>query len=139
MLATVTSMVYPEVKVKTEEIDVTCTATPVLLQVKSDMSYDLCDPSPSPLQVKVKTKGDKTDLSAGSDEAWNPVQQKALEKALKQFPKGTDQRWDKIARAVPDKTKVRMTMVMIVTVMMMIVLFIRQVVYHCHFLLISNF
>ena len=34
------------------------------------------------------------------------MQQKALEKALKQFPKGTDQRWDKIANAVPSKTKV---------------------------------
>lgn len=57
-------------------------------------------------KVKVKTKGEaKCDLSAGSDEVWSPVQQKALEKALKLFPKGTDQRWDKIARAVPEKEK----------------------------------
>lgn len=61
---------------------------------------------PGTFQVKVKTKAEKTDLAAGSDEMWNPTQQKALEKALKQNPKGTDQRWDKIARAVPDKTKV---------------------------------
>lgn len=57
-------------------------------------------------QVKVKTRAEKTDLAAGSDEAWNTIQQKALEKALKQFPKGTDQRWDRIAKAVPEKTKV---------------------------------
>lgn len=57
------------------------------------------------VKVKVKTKAEKLDLSAGSDEMWNPIQQKALEKALKLNPKGTDQRWDKIARAVPDKTK----------------------------------
>lgn len=61
-------------------------------------------------QVKVKTKAEKTDLAAGSDEMWSPTQQKALEKALKQNPKGTDQRWDKIARAVPDKTKVNVSL-----------------------------
>lgn len=54
----------------------------------------------------MKTKAEKVDLSGGSDEMWNLIQQKALEKALKQHPKGTDQRWDKIARCVPDKSKV---------------------------------
>lgn len=63
------------------------------------------DESVPVVKVKVKTKAEKVDLSGGSDEMWNPVQQKVLEKALKQFPKGTDQRWDKIAKAVPDKTK----------------------------------
>ena len=64
----------------------------------------------------MKTKGERGDLAAGSDEAWNPVQQKALEKALKLFPKGTDQRWDKIARAVPEKGKVVVVVVMMITV-----------------------
>ncbi|KAK4287031.1 hypothetical protein Pmani_039888 [Petrolisthes manimaculis] len=57
------------------------------------------------VKVKVKTKAEKVDLSGGSDEMWNVIQQKALEKALKQYPKGTDQRWDKIARSVPEKSK----------------------------------
>ncbi|CAL4141614.1 unnamed protein product, partial [Meganyctiphanes norvegica] len=57
------------------------------------------------VKEKVKTKAEKLDMSAGSDEAWTTVQQKALEKALKQNPKGTDQRWEKIARLVPDKAK----------------------------------
>ncbi|KAK7019716.1 DnaJ subfamily C member 1 [Halocaridina rubra] len=56
-------------------------------------------------KVKVKTKAEKSDMTAGCDEMWTPVQHKALEKALKQFPKGTDQRWDRIAKVVPEKTK----------------------------------
>jgi DnaJ family protein C protein 1 len=36
---------------------------------------------------------------------WNQVQQKALELALTQFPKGTIDRWDRIAKCVPSKTK----------------------------------
>ncbi|XP_045599144.2 uncharacterized protein F54F2.9 [Procambarus clarkii] len=73
-----------------------------LMQKPSQIESDETLPE---VKVKVKTKAEKTDLAAGSDEMWNPTQQKALEKALKQNPKGTDQRWDKIARAVPDKTK----------------------------------
>lgn len=58
-------------------------------------------------KVKQKTKGgDKVDINLGADELWSVIQQKSLEKALKQFPKGTDQRWDKIARFVPEKSKV---------------------------------
>ena len=38
--------------------------------------------------------------------AWTQRQQKVLEKALSLFPKGTDARWDKIADAVPGKSKV---------------------------------
>ncbi|RXG67666.1 hypothetical protein Avbf_09868 [Armadillidium vulgare] len=57
-------------------------------------------------KVKQKTKGgDKVDINLGADELWSVIQQKSLEKALKQFPKGTDQRWDKIARFVPEKSK----------------------------------
>lgn len=73
-----------------------------LAQRFSDMKYE---ESMNEVKVKVKTRAEKTDLAAGSDEAWNTIQQKALEKALKQFPKGTDQRWDRIAKAVPEKTK----------------------------------
>ncbi|XP_064470698.1 dnaJ homolog subfamily C member 1-like [Ornithodoros turicata] len=38
-------------------------------------------------------------------EEWSVAQQKCLESALQQYPKGTEERWDKIASAVPGKTK----------------------------------
>ena len=65
-------------------------------------------------QVKIKTKavkeGEKLDLSLGADEKWPLPSQRALEKALKMYPKGSDQRWDKISNCVPDKTKVIMNL-----------------------------
>lgn len=39
---------------------------------------------------------------------WTQNQQKLLELALQQFPRGTAERWDRIAKVVPGKTKVRM-------------------------------
>ncbi|KAL0268482.1 UNVERIFIED_CONTAM: hypothetical protein PYX00_010410 [Menopon gallinae] len=56
---------------------------------------------------KVKTKGGK---HAGLEEAmhekeWSQVQQKALEEALIKFPKQSAERWERIAKAVPGKTK----------------------------------
>ncbi|KAK6618284.1 hypothetical protein RUM44_002735 [Polyplax serrata] len=56
---------------------------------------------------KVKTKGGKL---AGLEEVvkvkeWNQVQQKALEEALLKFPKQSSERWEKIAKSVPGKTK----------------------------------
>lgn len=39
--------------------------------------------------------------------AWTQNQQKLLELALQQFPRGTPERWDRIAKVVPGKTKVR--------------------------------
>ncbi|KIH63642.1 Myb-like DNA-binding domain protein [Ancylostoma duodenale] len=36
---------------------------------------------------------------------WTQTEQKQLEAALQQFPKGCEERWDKIAAAVPTKTK----------------------------------
>jgi DnaJ family protein C protein 1 len=41
---------------------------------------------------------------AGQD-GWTQTQQKALEAALQQFPKGTAERWDRIASKVSGKTK----------------------------------
>lgn len=74
------------------------------------MNKNVASETPGEVQepkVKQKTKGiDKADINLGADELWSVIQQKALEKALKQFPKGTDQRWDKIARFVPEKSKV---------------------------------
>lgn len=38
---------------------------------------------------------------------WTQNQQKLLELALQQFPRGSPERWDRIAKVVPGKTKVR--------------------------------
>ncbi|XP_060228640.1 dnaJ homolog subfamily C member 1 [Meriones unguiculatus] len=43
--------------------------------------------------------------SRASEEAWTQSQQKLLELALQQYPKGTSDRWDKIAKCVPSKSK----------------------------------
>lgn len=60
-------------------------------------------------QTKIKTKtraaaGPDAEESQSSDEHWSAVQQRALERALKMLPKGTDQRWEKIAKQVPEKS-----------------------------------
>ncbi|XP_033856260.1 dnaJ homolog subfamily C member 1-like isoform X2 [Acipenser ruthenus] len=39
------------------------------------------------------------------EEVWTQNQQKLLELALQQYPKGTAERWDKIAKCVPGKSK----------------------------------
>ncbi|KAI4901155.1 hypothetical protein NFI96_022143 [Prochilodus magdalenae] len=39
------------------------------------------------------------------DDVWTQNQQKLLELALQQFPRGTAERWDRIAKVVPGKTK----------------------------------
>ena len=47
-----------------------------------------------------------TEASAASaEDAWSQGQQKALESALIQFPKGSTERWERIANKVPGKTK----------------------------------
>jgi len=60
---------------------------------------------------KVKTKGGKlkVDEGAGTDAnaQWSQPQQKALENALIKFPKGTSERWVKIAKCVPEKSMVK--------------------------------
>lgn len=41
-----------------------------------------------------------------ADEVWTQSQQKLLELALQQYPRGTAERWDRIAKVVPGKSKV---------------------------------
>lgn len=54
---------------------------------------------------KVKTRA--TENLESSDSSWTQIQQKTLENALVKFPKGsTDNRWEKISKCVPNKTKV---------------------------------
>ncbi|KAM4706295.1 dnaJ homolog subfamily C member 1 [Rhinophrynus dorsalis] len=47
----------------------------------------------------------KKDRGRVLEELWTQNQQKLLELALQQYPKGTAERWDKIAKCVPGKTK----------------------------------
>ncbi|NXW84728.1 DNJC1 protein, partial [Alopecoenas beccarii] len=47
----------------------------------------------------------KREKSRVPEELWTQNQQKLLEMALQQHPKGTSDRWDKIAKCVPGKSK----------------------------------
>ena len=71
-----------------------------------------------PVQVKdkKKTKGGKDATGANNNEEssadqssaaadWSQKEQKMLEQALGQFPKGTAERWDRIAGKVPGRSK----------------------------------
>lgn len=54
---------------------------------------------------KIKTRAPEN-LESG-DSSWTQVQQKALENSLIKYPKGsTENRWEKISKCVPKKTKV---------------------------------
>uniref|UniRef100_A0A2K5R333 DnaJ heat shock protein family (Hsp40) member C1 n=1 Tax=Cebus imitator TaxID=2715852 RepID=A0A2K5R333_CEBIM len=48
----------------------------------------------------------KKERARVAEEPWTQNQQKLLELALQQYPKGSSDRWDKIARCVPSKSKV---------------------------------
>ncbi|KAG8443244.1 hypothetical protein GDO86_011882, partial [Hymenochirus boettgeri] len=47
----------------------------------------------------------KKEQNRNLEELWTQNQQKLLELALQQYPKGTSERWDKIAKCVPGKSK----------------------------------
>ncbi|KAL6467593.1 hypothetical protein MHYP_G00232700 [Metynnis hypsauchen] len=42
---------------------------------------------------------------SASDDVWTQSQQRLLELALQQYPRGTAERWDRIAKVVPGKSK----------------------------------
>ena len=46
-----------------------------------------------------------TSTVAPVEDVWSQAQQKALESSLVQFPKGSTERWERIANKVPGKTK----------------------------------
>lgn len=57
---------------------------------------------------KKKTKGGKmgeVDAAEVEEDKWSQEQQKSLEAALSQFPKSTNERWDRIAAKVEGKSK----------------------------------
>ncbi|MFS7926793.1 putative transcription factor MYB/SANT family [Helianthus anomalus] len=56
-------------------------------------------PKPSQAAEKVEPVGSSSD-----PDAWSAVQETALVQALKTFPKETNQRWERVAAAVPGKT-----------------------------------
>lgn len=47
----------------------------------------------------------KIDTSQGDAESWSQTEQMVLETMLRQYPKGTEQRWEKIAENLSNKTK----------------------------------
>ncbi|XP_007934598.1 dnaJ homolog subfamily C member 1 [Orycteropus afer afer] len=47
----------------------------------------------------------KKERTRAAEEPWSQNQQKLLELALQQYPKGSSDRWDKIAKCVPSKSK----------------------------------
>ena len=73
------------------------------------------DFEPIEVKTKVKTRKNEPEPAAEEDhevsealaeaDNWSQSQQKALESAIKQFPKGTTERWERIANKVPGKTK----------------------------------
>ncbi|KAK9067873.1 hypothetical protein SSX86_011984 [Deinandra increscens subsp. villosa] len=68
-------------------------------------------PTPTPTQPNVvppkpSQDADKVELggSSSDQDVWSAVQETALVQALKTFPKETNQRWERVAAAVPGKT-----------------------------------
>lgn len=49
----------------------------------------------------------RKERSRATEDAWTQSQQKLLELALQQYPKGASDRWDKIAKCVPSKNKIQ--------------------------------
>ncbi len=64
------------------------------------------DPS-TVVEEEVEPPGNREKMDPS---VWTQNQQKLLELALQQFPRGTAERWDRIAKVVPGKTKVRTKM-----------------------------
>ncbi|KAJ0802445.1 putative transcription factor MYB family [Helianthus annuus] len=60
---------------------------------------DVTQPKPSQDVDKVEPVGSSSD-----QDVWSSVQETALVQALKTFPKETNQRWERVAAAVPGKT-----------------------------------
>ncbi|XP_072910744.1 dnaJ homolog subfamily C member 1 isoform X1 [Hemitrygon akajei] len=71
---------------------------------KRQRDFDNIDLEDDESDEEKKRKG-RARASEEATEMWNQNQQKLLELALQQYPKGTSERWDKIAKCVPGKTK----------------------------------
>ncbi|XP_008577661.1 PREDICTED: dnaJ homolog subfamily C member 1, partial [Galeopterus variegatus] len=62
--------------------------------------FDISEQSESSDEENQKKERTRT-----AEEPWTQNQQKLLELALQQYPRGSSDRWDKIARCVPSKSK----------------------------------
>lgn len=69
-------------------------------------SKDSSSQNEETIKIKIPADSEATnDVSSSSDaDIWSDVQEKALIQALKTFPKDTNQRWERVAAAVPGKT-----------------------------------
>lgn len=74
------------------------------LRGKRQKDFDISEQNDSSDEEKQRREG-----SRAADDVWTQSQQKLLELALQQYPKGVSDRWDKIAKCVPSKSKVRDT------------------------------
>jgi DnaJ family protein C protein 1 len=77
-------------------------------KVKQDgyrVASTVAEQEPSkPAKVKTRT------TATSAETEWSQMQQKALEVALTKYPKGANaDRWEKVAKCVPGKSKVRCT------------------------------
>ncbi|XP_032364113.1 dnaJ homolog subfamily C member 1 isoform X1 [Etheostoma spectabile] len=63
------------------------------------------DPAAAEEEEEEGTGGEGGAEPPESPAVWTQNQQKLLELALQQFPRGTGERWDRIAKTVPGKTK----------------------------------
>ncbi|KAK4834376.1 hypothetical protein QYF36_021614 [Acer negundo] len=84
-----------------EEID--GATTPQVAQVSS-AKVDIPEVSPTESDQSPGDLAAANGVSSSSDpDVWSAVQERALVQALKTFPKETNQRWERVATAVPGK------------------------------------
>ncbi|XP_074545546.1 dnaJ homolog subfamily C member 1 [Halichoeres trimaculatus] len=55
--------------------------------------------------MEEQEEAEPQEIKEKAEPTWTQNQQKLLELALQQFPRGTAERWDRIAKVVPGKTK----------------------------------
>ncbi|KAF6129761.1 DnaJ heat shock protein family (Hsp40) member C1 [Phyllostomus discolor] len=70
------------------------------LRGKRQKDFDISEQN-----VSSDEESQKKERSRATEEPWTQNQQKLLELALQQYPKGSSDRWDKIAKCVPSKSK----------------------------------
>ncbi|KAL4841483.1 hypothetical protein H8958_007054 [Nasalis larvatus] len=69
-------------------------------RARRQKDFDVAEPNESSDE-----ETQKKERARAAEEPWTQNQQKLLELALQQYPKGSSDRWDKIARCVPSKSK----------------------------------
>nr|ACJ85850.1 unknown [Medicago truncatula] len=62
---------------------------------------------PTPVPTATSSINSEDSQGVSEQEAWSAVQERALVQALKTFPKEANQRWERVAAAVPGKTVIQ--------------------------------